>query len=206
MELGIEFDPAEGATHRIRWEVVGPPGDQLSSDAGIATTARFVRGCAIEPGSGWLLTSEVASPISDGLSTDGVVLVFAYLPYDYAGMLEFDRRITERYTEFCASTGEFYAGTVACDAWFPGWLGEVVWYDATTVEGAQSVGAGVELPQDVQAIVDECRAGQNRDRARYRIFFEPLPSAAPAHRPAMAIAGQGCETGDPGASGSPATR
>lgn len=176
MELGIDLDPVEGATHRVRWDVLWQPGDRLAPEAGQATTARLTRGGGLSSAGSWLLRSEVASPIADQLSTDGVVLVVAYMPHDYANMLEFDRRITARYTEFCASTGEFYAGTVACDAWLPGWLGEVVWFDQTTLEEADAVGVGVELPEDVQAIIKECRAGQNRDRTRYNISFEPLPS------------------------------
>ncbi len=178
MDLRIVFDPTEGATHRVRWDIVGPPGDRLTPEGQAPSAAQLARDDASRP-DGWLLRSEVASPIAEHLRTDGVVLVVAYMPHDYAGMLEFDRRITARYTEFCASTGEFYAGTVACDAWLPGWLGEVVWYDQSTLEEADAVGVGVELPEDVQAIVDECRAGQNRDRTRYNIFFEPIPPGAP---------------------------
>ena len=175
MELSIEFDPAQGATHQIRWNVVGPGGDALAPHAGAARTARLTVGSEAAGASRWVLRSEVASPIAEGIRTDGVVLVMTYFPHDYESMLDFDRRITERYTEFCASTGEFYAGTVACGNWDAGWLGEVVWYDVSTIDAAEAVGADVPVPDDVDAIVAECRDRQDRERTRYNIYFEPLP-------------------------------
>jgi hypothetical protein len=177
MELSIAFDPNEGATHRIRWDVVGSAGDQLSPDVGAASTARLGSGDDVDGAVGWRLRSEVASPIAERFSADGVVVVVAYAPHDYGSMLEFDRRITQRYTEFCASTGEFYAGTVACSSWEPGWLGEVVWFDVPTIELADAVGTDVAVPEDVQAIVAECSDRQDRARTRHTIYFEPFPVA-----------------------------
>jgi hypothetical protein len=174
MDLLVELDPTSSPTHAVHWETVGPIGDPLADGVEGAASARLTKGrMATLPGA-WAIRSAVASPIADSVQLDRVLLLSAYRPHDLDAMLDFDRRITRRYTHFWAAFGEKYAGTVLCDAWIPGWLAEIHWYEATTIDHAESMLAGVVMPDDVEAIVNECRDLQDRSRTRHNIWFEPL--------------------------------
>jgi len=101
------------------------------------------------------------------------VNIYAYHPVDMDAILMFDQRITARYAEFCATTGEYYAGTWHCDALDPTWLVEAHGYDVDDPEVAEAQTRSVTPPDDVAEIIDECRSLQQRDAPRVSIWLIP---------------------------------
>jgi hypothetical protein len=120
------------------------------------------------------LTSVAPSPADVGTLSghDGVLLVFGYHARDEQAMLAFDARITEEYTAFYLTRGVTYTGVFHLDGPATPPLGEIIAFDAATVEDAERLG-NEDLPQRIVDIEDECRTLQDRDASRFSLWLVP---------------------------------
>jgi hypothetical protein len=121
----------------------------------------------------WQLEPLTFTPFLDRVSSERLVDLYAYRPTDVEAILEFDRRISDRYACLCADRGEYYAGPFGSSALGPEWIVEVSTYasdDPTVVD--EELGAA-PLGDELQAIVDECRGLQNRETIRYQLRMIP---------------------------------
>jgi hypothetical protein len=123
------------------------------------------------------LRQAVAGPLSAAPDLSRVVQMYVYQPFSVPVILDFDRRITERYSTFWAQHGEFYAGTFSCREFGPQWVVEVATFAADDPDAAEALVQGVQPPPDVQAIIAECKALQNRQLPRYLVWMTPKESS-----------------------------
>jgi hypothetical protein len=119
----------------------------------------------------------VASPLSRSLDLTRAVQLYIYQPHDVDQVLEFDRRITDRYSSFWAQHGEFYGGTFQCDGFGPQWIVEVATFDADDPDSADALVADVTPPDDVADIIAECKTLQDRGKPRYVVWLLPTKTA-----------------------------
>ena len=106
------------------------------------------------------------------LGPPALTLVYIYRA-DRAAILEFDRRITARYTSYFATIGEQYSGTFDVDGLPEPCIGEFSVLDAPTADAWKAHQASVDMPQDVVDIVTECVALQDRSFERFAIWLTP---------------------------------
>jgi hypothetical protein len=99
-------------------------------------------------------------------------MVFAYHAHDEQAMLEFDARITEEYSAFYATRGVHYAGVFHADGLGERRLGEIIAFDAASVEEAERMGND-HLPQRIVDIEAECRTLQNPEASRLVLWLAP---------------------------------
>jgi hypothetical protein len=158
-------------THRCAVHWRGTPDDEVAELIGGAHSASI--GNPLDDSVCWTLTQALASPMSATFDWSRLANLYAYHPVDVDEILRFDRRITERYSEFWATTGEYYAGTWRCDALDSTWLVEAHAYDADDPDAAVAQTSSVTPPDDVAAIIDECRSRQQRDAPRVSIWLIP---------------------------------
>lgn len=121
----------------------------------------------------WHLTQAVASPISGTLRWDRLVELCWYQPVDVDRTLEFDRKVTERYTEYCASLGIYYAGTFTSAQLGDRYIVEVHTYDVGDPTAAAELGDEDAFPEDFARIIADCRDLQRRDEPRYILSLVP---------------------------------
>jgi len=177
MHVTVQFDPAPGwVTHAVQFETAGPTDPLVSQSLSAVRTARVLLNDTDDLLAGWHFTQAVASPLSERLAADRLLHVIAYQPFDVAEILDYDRQVNERYSSFCATTGEYYAGTFHCAQLGPSWLTEIAWFDAATPEEAEALTEGLVPPDDVSAIIDQCRNLQNRQAPRFALWLRPLKS------------------------------
>ena len=125
----------------------------------------------------WRLEPLTFSPFLDRVSSERLVDLSAYRPKDMNAMLEFDRRISERYARLCAEQlGEYYAGPFGCSALGPEWIVEVSTYASDDPSVVDDPATATQIGEELQAIVDECRSGMNRETLRYTIRMTPHPT------------------------------
>jgi hypothetical protein len=101
-----------------------------------------------------------------------VLMVFAYHVHDEQAMLDFDAGITEEYTAFYLSRGVHYSGAFRVNGLGGQRLGEIIAFDAASVEEAEKLGS-VDLPQRIVDIEEECRTLQNREASRFVLWLVP---------------------------------
>jgi hypothetical protein len=110
-------------------------------------------------------------PLTDA---PGSIYVYIYRPIDRETILDFDRRINVRYTEFFDATGEHPAGTFDVEGLSSPCLGELAAMDATSRADYERATAELRMPDDIEAIVAECRTLQDRSWERYVLWLTPL--------------------------------
>ena len=173
ISLALHGDDASGA-YLVEVEAapsgVAGPGDYPFASADVSALDE-------EPAKGDRLlrfVQAVASPLERRALDRGRLLsVYVYQPRDRDEILAFDRRITERYTEFFAEHGELYAGTFLCEELGSAWVAEWTGWLADDREAASALIDPSTYPADIAAIVEECRSLQNRDRERYVLWLRP---------------------------------
>ncbi len=162
----------ELGTHEWRLDSVGAGDDpRLRGLLASYRTASFASAGTERPT--FLLRQAVASPLSSTLDLARAVQLYVYQPRDMVEILEFDRRITQRYSTYWAGHGEYYGGTFHCDAFGPQWLVEVAAFGADDADSADRLVADVKPPADVAEIIAECKALQDRDQPRYVVWLLP---------------------------------
>lgn len=170
--LVVDFHADAGAgTHEVRVRGAGagaPPVDEeflACPSASLVSAARRT--------TRWVLEPLTFTPFLDRVSPRRLVDLYAYRPTDRSAILEFDRRISARYAELCAQAGEFYAGPFACAALGPEWLVEMTTYTSDDPDEVDALLASATVGEELRAIVDECRALQDREATRYSVRLVP---------------------------------
>jgi hypothetical protein len=104
-------------------------------------------------------------------------------------LAHFERRITERYSEFESMHEWYYTGTYRV-AGLPGFTwGEVDVIVAGSPEEALARDAEMVVPPDVQTIYEECRTYISRERPRSALWLRPLVPS-PATEAGLILAGR----------------
>jgi hypothetical protein len=177
MHVTVQFDPAPNwVTHAVRLETHGPTDPAVTEFLSPIRHARVLLNDPDELLAGWHFAQAVASPLSEQLTAHRLIHVSAYHPHDFAEILDFDRSINERYASYCATIGEYYAGTFHCAQLGTTWLTEIAWFDVATAQEADSLLDGQVPPQAVAEIIDECRRLQDRQAPRFSLWLEPVKS------------------------------
>jgi hypothetical protein len=158
-------------THECAVQWRGVPDAKVAEVLGSARSGSV--GTRLDDAACWTLTQAVASPLSATFDWSRLVNLYAYHPVDMEEILQFDRRITERYSEYWATAGEYYAGTWHCNALDSNWLVEAHGYDANEADAAQAQMNSVTPPDDVATIIDECRSLQQTDAPRVSVWLTP---------------------------------
>ena len=107
-----------------------------------------------------------------GGNSDAILLAFGYHAHDEAAILAFDARITEEYTAFYLTRGVTYTGVFHLEGADTPPLGELLVFDAASLEEAERLGSE-DLPQRIVDIEDECRTLQDREASRFSLWLVP---------------------------------
>lgn len=173
--LTLDLHPAAGGRYAI----------DLRVGAGVAWTALAAGSASLyldpppppEPDVQRLTFRQaVAYPFGlDPLRDDRASLhVYIYRPVDREAILDFDRRINARYTEFFVTTGERPAGTFDVEGLGTACLGEIAAMDMTSRAEFEAVTHDLAIPDDVAGILAECRELQDRSFERFVLWLTPL--------------------------------
>jgi hypothetical protein len=154
--------------------------EELGRQLGRHQSADVLLGAADGGGADETLVYRPAALSSVGLEVlsrpSAVLMVFAYLAHDEQEMLDFDAGISEEYTAFYATRGVHYSGVFRADGLGGQRLGEIIAFDAASVEEAERMGND-DLPQRIVDIEDECRTLQDREASRFVLWLVPRPAA-----------------------------
>lgn len=104
----------------------------------------------------------------------GSIQVYIYRPVDRETILAFDRRINVRYVEFFDPTGEHAAGTFDVLGLSSPCIAELAAMEAPSRAEFERITSGLQIPEDIEAIVTECRALQDRSWERYVLWLTPI--------------------------------
>jgi len=172
MDITISFSTQEGwGTHAAACERLTVADPNVDDIVGSLRSAAF----GAVPDASFTLRLEYAvpSPIADQAVLDGLVDLCWFRAVDLERIVEFDRRITARYTEFCSTIGEHYMGSFVCPALGADVIAELAWHDDPDFATADARSEVAVIPDDVQQIIAECRELQQREEPRYAIRFTP---------------------------------
>jgi hypothetical protein len=179
--IRLDFYAGDGGTHTVRIESIPP---HLRNQYQFATATLCLDGSPPTPPPDLSLEFdeevmgpfgvETLSPSSPGL------YVHMYQPYEREKVTDMHRRCLPQFAQFFHQHGETVAGSFAVPALGANWVAE--WYsiDVGSYEEMSQKLSQVELPREMQDIVDEGRFLQSASRARCFIWMapiEPLPDA-----------------------------
>ncbi|MFM7063986.1 MAG: hypothetical protein ACKO04_10920 [Actinomycetes bacterium] len=172
MDLTLSFSRAVGwGTHDVVVECLSTEDPALEPFLQSLASARL--GAANDADASWELRQAVESPVAGTLDLSRLVELGWYQPVDVPTTLAFDRRVTDRYTEYCASLGVFYAGTFTCEHLGDHQIVEVHAYDVDTPDDAATKFDESAYPDDFATIISDCRELQQRDEPRYILSLVP---------------------------------
>lgn len=173
-QMELSFFADDQGTHQLTVTSNGaglPPHDLAFVDARSASLGVHPDAAVV-----WSLQPLTTTPYADRVTSDRLIDVYAYRPLDMRAMLDFDRRTSDTYAELCAVNGEFYAGPFGCEVLGVDWIVEVATYSADEPAAVDRLLAEAVEPDELRAIVNECRELQNRQASRYSLRLVPATS------------------------------